>query len=102
MSSVNEIILKSVSNNTTSDLVDQKLTTNLNILQVLFYKKKIDKLSIDDACNIIVEQVQSIWDRTSIITIRIDHCKTKMINLHKEFRSIQKLKNKSSQEVNHF
>ena len=39
MSSENEIILKSVSNSTTSELIDQKLTTNLNILQVLFYKK---------------------------------------------------------------
>ena len=78
------------------------MTTNLNILQVLFYKTKIDKLSIDDACNIIVEQVQSIWNRTSTITKRIDHCKTKMINLHKEFRSIKKLKNKSNQKVNDF
>ena len=78
------------------------MITNLNILQVLFYKKEIDKLSIDDPCNIIVEQVQSILDRTSIITKRIDHCKTKIINLRKEFRSIQKLKNKSSQKVNDF
>ena len=78
------------------------MTTNLNILQVLFYKTKLDKLSIDDACNIIVEQVQSIWDRTSTINKWIDHCKTKMINLHQEFRSIQKLKNLSSQKVDDF
>ena len=40
MSSENKTILKSVSNSTTSELIDQKLTTNLNILQVLFYKTK--------------------------------------------------------------
>ena len=40
MSLENEIILKSVSNSTTSELIDKKLITNFNILQVLFYKKQ--------------------------------------------------------------
>lgn len=98
----NSIILQSISNSSISTLMENKLPTNLNILQVLFYKTKNEKIKTDDAFNSIFLQLESMWNNAFIKIKRVDKCKEKFKKLYDGFRSVQKLKNKSIPKVNVF
>ena len=97
-----EDILSSITDTRVSELKEDRLPTNLEVLQALLHKLKNNKSTVDVSSKILAVQIKNIWCQTGINTKRLDHCIIQLKNIYYDFRSVQKFQNKSSFKVNDF
>jgi hypothetical protein len=85
-----------------------KLPSNRDVLSVLFYKMRVEKLSFANSATLVLNEIQVFWQKARIPTKPNQHCiahirklYTKWQNLHKRAKvntSTQKKKEKEFQD----
>lgn len=68
------------------------LPTNGDVLRRLTYSRLVDRLTINDSIDIVVDEIISVWQKLSILTKRKDHVKTAVRKLHDHYTLVKKNK----------
>ena len=80
-------------------LFTDQLPTNRQVLQVLFYKTKIDLWSMDDSLRFVTNDVISIWVNSGIPIKLYSKCYNKLKDLRLKYRNLQKTEVKKKQDI---
>lgn len=67
-----------------------KLPSNRQVLSVLFYNIREVKLTIRESANLVARECVIFWAKARIPTRALPHCTKKIIDLHSEWRNLQK------------
>lgn len=77
-------------------LLGAKLPSNRQVLQVLFYCTRQLKFTVEESANIVINEVLIFWAKARIQTSASSYCRKKLINLHHQWRELQKRKSNTS------
>lgn len=82
------------------------LPSNLYVLRRLLYETQQKKSKLLDAVKIVVKEVRSIWEESSIKMKRIDHCNDKLQKLYNSrynsFSEVRKFHGRVTKKVTDF
>lgn len=71
-------------------ITGSKLPSNKQVLQVLFYNTRNVKLNLKESASLVIREVMIFWEKARIPTRQLQHCVTKLLKLHEEWRNLQK------------
>lgn len=78
----------------TEKIFGAKLPSKRQTLSFLFHKMRNEKADLKSAANEVIDLVNSFWEKSAIKVKQKDHSAKKLLNLHKEWRSLLKHKNR--------
>lgn len=93
--------LSDITDRLISEFDKNYLPSYLHTLRRLLFKTQIDKSKVVDAVKVVIEEVRSIWEGTSIKLQRVDHCHRNLHKLYDSYTELRKFQNKS-QKVTEF
>lgn len=73
-----------------SQITGDKLPTNLQVLQVLFFNIRSTNFSLEDSCRLLTKEIKIFWSKANIPTQEDHKCIQKIENMHKKYRDMQK------------
>ena len=94
--------LSDITNNLISEFKENYFPSNLDVLKRLLYKTRNEKHKVADAVKVVIKEVISIWDKSSIKVKRIDHCNEKLQKLYNYYAEVRKFQGKPSKKVTDF
>ena len=94
--------LSDVTNNLIYEFKENYFPSNLDFLKRLLYKTRNEKYKVADAIKVVIKEVISIWDQSSIKVKRIDHCNEKLQKIYNYYAEVRKFQGKPSQKVTDF
>ena len=94
--------LSDITNDLVSELNKNNLPTNIDVLKRLLYKTQIDKSTLAEANRIVIDEVISISEESTIKIKRIDHCNECLKKLYNSYSNVRKFQHKRSKNVNDF
>lgn len=97
-----DLQLSDITNDLISKLNEKYLPSNVDVLKRLLYKTQIEKSKLVEAIKIVVNEVISIWEQSSIKVKRIDHCNDKLKKLYNSYADVRKFQDKRTKKVNDF
>lgn len=65
-------------------------------LSVFFYNHKIVKLTVMKSVNLAIKEVLHFGKKAQVLTCRIDNCVSKLLKLHKNWKSLRKSSNRTT------
>lgn len=68
----------------------EKLQSNRQALQVLFYNTRQLNISLEDAARLVIKEIQVFWLKANVPTQDDHKCKAKLIKLYEDYRKKQK------------
>lgn len=73
-----------------TQIVGNKLPSNLQVLKVLFYNIRVIKLSVRDAAALVVKEVLIFWEKARLPTKQLHRCIDKVESLYEQWKVLQK------------
>lgn len=67
-----------------------KLSTNKQVLKLLFYHTKNMKTTVYERCKITIEKIKKIWLFASIFILDDKRCIQKLEKLHEKYKNLHK------------
>ncbi|KAL7289171.1 hypothetical protein TKK_0017114 [Trichogramma kaykai] len=77
-------------------IVGDKLPSNLQVLQVLFYHVRHKKTPVKDSAKIVFKEIKTFWDKAGLYIQKEQNCISKIEKLYDTWRNIQKSQHKTS------
>lgn len=77
-------------------ILGNKLPSILQVLKVFFFHNRVLKSTLRESAANTIAEVKVFWQKAGLPTQRDQRCIEKILNLHKEYRSLQKNKKKES------
>lgn len=78
--------------NCSSQIIGNRLPTNKQALQLLFFNTRVLDKSKKDSENLAIKEITIFWNKASIPTQKFDRCRDKLDKLYLEYRQVQKHK----------
>ena len=79
-------------------IVGSKLPSKRQVLQVLFYNKRVIGLSTEESARLVIDEVLVFWQKARISTSAIWYCVRKLLDLYGEWYALQKNLSKKSEK----
>lgn len=71
-------------------ILGSKLPSKRQVLQMLYYHIRINKLQINKSARLVIDEVLQFWNRARLPTLSEDNCFNKLKKLYNDLRNVQK------------